>query len=107
MSFICKYSFNCTALYCVRETFMYFICKNGFNCTVLYCVRDNSPWWANVHSKSILTINKLSYFLFLFVFLDDSRDSISSKLNTIQAYCHQHHHEAHTKEDRGLRRRQS
>ncbi len=61
MSFICKYGFNCTALNCVRETFMSFICKYGFNCTVLYCVRDNSPLWANVHCKSNLTINKLSY----------------------------------------------
>ncbi len=53
--------FNCTALYCVREVFMYFICKYGLNCTVLYYVRDNSPWWAHVHCKSNLTINKLSY----------------------------------------------
>ncbi len=61
MSVICKYGFNCTALYCVRETFMYFICKYGFNCTVLYCVRDNIYLWANVHRKSNLTINKLCY----------------------------------------------
>ncbi len=61
MSFVCKYDFNCTALYCVRETCMYFIGKCDFNCTILYCVRDNNPWWANVQCKSNLTLNKLSY----------------------------------------------
>ncbi len=40
---------------------MYFVCKYGFRSAVLYYVRDNSPWWANVHCKSNLTINTLSY----------------------------------------------
>ncbi len=40
MSFICKYGFNCTALYCVIETCMYFISKYGFNCTVSYIVSE-------------------------------------------------------------------
>ncbi len=40
---------------------MYFICRYDFNCIVFFCVRDNSLWWANVHCKSNLPVNKLSY----------------------------------------------
>ncbi len=47
-------------LHCVYFIFWWLYLVSPW-CTVLYYVRDNSPWWANVHCKSNLTINKLSY----------------------------------------------
>ncbi len=49
--------------------FVSVICKYGFNFRVLYCVRDNNPWLANVHCKSKLTINKLSYSYYILILM--------------------------------------
>ncbi len=64
--FPCKIITHCDCTMAIK-VFMYFRSKYSLNCTVLYYVRDNSIWWTNVHCKSNLTINKLSYSLFLFL----------------------------------------
>ncbi len=50
--------------YTVSEKRLCILYVNMVLTVVLYCVRDNSPWWANVHCKSNMTINKLSYSYF-------------------------------------------